>query len=129
VITSECDYNDCEGKDESLCYTLLDNWVLVRYFEYMRDLRRKVVKFSIKMPFKSRPMTVHADITGHYHNCRCIMAIFNFAALSIDPPKWLHCYHTAWWKKNSTDANTREDSTKKKRTSKTPESKREMIKH
>lgn len=32
-------------------------------------------------------MTVRANITGHYHNYRGIMAIFNFAALSIDPPK------------------------------------------
>lgn len=26
------------------------------------------------------------DIAGYYRNCHCIMAIFNFAALSIGPP-------------------------------------------
>jgi len=37
-------------------------------------------------------MTPRADITRHYRNYRCITAIFNFAALSIDPPKRLHCW-------------------------------------
>jgi len=37
-------------------------------------------------------MTPRADITRHYRNYRCITAIFNFAALSIDSPKRLHCW-------------------------------------
>lgn len=86
---------------ELLCYALLDNWVPVRYSLYAGLTRidgkiqhKNHPSLSLSPSLKSRPMTVHADITGHYHNCCCIMAIFNFAALSIDPPKWLHCYYT-----------------------------------